>query len=111
LIEVDLLRRGTRSFNHPRLPDTPYLVSLTRAEASMVELWPIGLRDRLPIIPIPLKAPDSDVSLDLALALASVYDEAAYDLSLDYRQSPPPPTFSQADQTWIDELLTSLRES
>lgn len=35
--------------------------------------------------------PYDDVALNLAGALTEVYDEAAYDLSVDYRQEPPPP--------------------
>ncbi|MFL5807016.1 MAG: DUF4058 family protein, partial [Roseiflexaceae bacterium] len=42
---------------------------------------------------------------DLAAALTSVYDEAAYDLSIDYRQDPPPPALSESDRAWVGELL------
>lgn len=38
LIEIDLLRRGTRPFNHPRLPETAYLVMVTRAQLGSVEV-------------------------------------------------------------------------
>ncbi|MCW5849653.1 MAG: DUF4058 family protein, partial [Anaerolineae bacterium] len=34
-----------------------------------------------------------------------VGDEAAYDLSVDYTQSPPPPALSDEDSAWLDELL------
>ena len=49
---------------------------------------------RLPVVPVPLAAPDPDVPLDLQGALAAIYDEAAYELSLDYDQPPPPPELS-----------------
>jgi hypothetical protein len=49
-------------------------------------------------IPLPLLPPDTDVVLDLPAALTAIYEEAAYDLSIDYSQSPPPPEFSAADQ-------------
>jgi uncharacterized protein DUF4058 len=45
LIEIDLLRRGTRVWMHPRIPGVPYLVLLTRAQASAVEVWPITLQE------------------------------------------------------------------
>jgi hypothetical protein len=109
LVEIDLLRRGTRPFDHPRLPAVPYLVTLTRAQAQAVEVWPIGLQDPLPILPIPLRSPDADVPLDLGSALCEIYDEAFYNLSIDYRQAPPKPTFSQADLAWMDTLLAPLR--
>jgi hypothetical protein len=95
LVEIDLLRRGARSLTHPRLPDSAYLMSVMRARSQSVDLWPLQLPDPLPILPVPLQAPDADVPLDLALALAAIYEEAAYDLSIDYQQEPPPPALSR----------------
>ena len=65
LVEIDLLR------GHPRLPldDLPpcdYYVMVSRAEERpQAGLWPLGLRDPLPPIPVPLRAADPDASLDL----------------------------------------------
>lgn len=109
LIELDLLRRGTRPFSHPRLPEVSYLITLIRSGLGAVETWPIGLQDKLPILPVPLLAPDADVSLDLPSALNAIYDEAAYDLSIDYRQAPPPPQLSELDTSWLEKLLVPLR--
>jgi hypothetical protein len=100
LIELDFLRRGTRPFDHPRLPIAPYFVTLTRARSAAVDLWPIALQQSLPIIPVPLKGDDPDVALDLGAALIEIYDEAGYDLSIDYTQSPPPPALTTADEHW-----------
>jgi hypothetical protein len=109
LVEIDLLRRGTRPFNHPRLPNTAYLVTVTRAQSGSVEVWPIGLSDPLPTIPLPLRSPDADVPLDLGEALTAIYDEAAYDLSIDYHQSPPPPPLSEEEQRWLEDCLAIVR--
>jgi len=108
LIELDLLRRGTRPCAHPRIPEVPYVITLVRAHAGMMDIWPIGLRDTLPIIPVPLRLPDVEILLDLPRALQSIYDEAAYDLSIDYRQSPPPPPCSETDRQWMRELVGQL---
>lgn len=110
LIEIDLLRRGTRPFNHPRLPETAYLVTVTRAQLGSVEVWPICLKDSLPTVPVPLRSPDADAPLDLREAITAIYEEAAYELSIDYRQVPPPPLLSEADIQWLDGLLTPIRE-
>lgn len=110
LIEIDLLRRGTRPFAHPRLPAVPYLITLTRVQAREVEVWPISLQDALPVIPVPLRSPDQDVPLDLAAALRDIYDEAFYNLSINYREVPPPPKFSETDLQWVDSLLSEIRE-
>lgn len=91
LIEIDLIRRGQRPYSYPTLPPSLYLVTLLRSQATQVEAWPIGLDKPLPTIPVPLLPPDPDAVLDLQAALTAVYDEAGYDLSIDYSQPPPPP--------------------
>jgi len=105
VLEIDLLRRGTRTLSHSRLPNTPYLVSLIRAHSDVAEVWPLRLQDRLPTAPVPLRDPDPDVPLALSPALAAIYDEAAYELSVDYSQSPPPPTLSAEDAAWLKALV------
>src|SRR4030095_15571826 len=105
LIELDFIRRGTRPCAHPRIPDVPYVITVIRAHTSFMDIWPLGLRDPLPIVPVPLHPLDAEVCLDLPLALTSIYDEAAYDLSIDYSQSPPPPMFAAADTQWMHALL------
>jgi hypothetical protein len=63
------------------------------------------MQDSLPIIPVPLRSPDPDVPLELPQVMADIYDEAAYDLSIDYSQPPPPPTLSEPDALWLQKLL------
>ncbi|MEO1095121.1 MAG: DUF4058 family protein [Cyanobacteria bacterium J06638_28] len=105
LLELDLLRRGTRPFAQPRLPDVPYCVALTRAQAAQMEIWPIALTTPLPVVPVPLEMPDDAVPLDLQSALAAIYNEAAYDLSLDYTQAPPPPALAEQDAAWLQTQI------
>ena len=109
LVEIDLLRGG------PRMPfDTPqdsplecdYCVLVSRyKERPRAGLWPIRLRDSLPVIPIPLKAPDPDVRLDLKLALDRVYDAASYRKYI--YESDPEPTLSEADAAWAVAVLST----
>jgi Protein of unknown function (DUF4058) len=105
LVEIDLLRRGTRSIGHPGLQEVPYVVMLTRAPASTIEAWTIPLWERLPVLPIPLRSPDVDAVLDLQQAMDEIYDEAGYDLSIDYTQMPPPPSLSELDQQKLQDYL------
>ena len=105
LLEIDLLRRGTRAWGHPRIPETPYLILLTRAQAEAVEIWPVKLQDTLPSVSAPLRPPDADVVLDLSAALREVYAEAFYHLSIDYTQAPPPPPLSDEDAAWLKEVI------
>ncbi|MDW8319250.1 MAG: DUF4058 family protein [Anaerolineae bacterium] len=104
LLEIDLIRRGARPLPVALPSPAPYLVALTRGQARHVELWPLQLSDPLPLVPVPLLDPDPDVPLDLSAALATIYDEAAYDLSIDYSATPPPPPFSAAEMDWIKSL-------
>jgi hypothetical protein len=40
--------------------------------------WPVALRKRLPVIPVPVRAPDSDARIDLQAVLDRIYDDAGY---------------------------------
>lgn len=105
LLEIDLLRRGTRVRMHPRIPEVPYLVLLTRAQASAVEVWLIKLQDKLPTLPVPLRSPDPEAILDLSAALRTIYDAAFYHLSIDYTQDAPPPPFSKEEMAWLSQCV------
>lgn len=108
LLEIDLIRRYARTYEHPGLPETPYVVTLTRAQTGKIEVWPIRLQDALPTVPVPLRSPDPDVPLELGAALATIYDEAAYDLSIDYSAPPPPPELSEKDAAWMRSILETI---
>lgn len=105
LLELDLLRRGIRPCAHPRIPEVPYVITLVRAHTGMMDIWPVGIQEALPVIPLPLRLPDDEILMDLPQALRSIYDEAAYDLSIDYHQPPPPPALSEAETQWMHTLL------
>jgi hypothetical protein len=110
LLEIDLIRRGTRPARTDDLPDSPYLTMLVRARHTRAEVWPIGLRDRLPVLPVPLRHPDPDVPLDVQTALNIIYDEADYALTLDYKQPPPPPPLTKDHTAWIDAVLSQKED-
>ena len=55
--------------------------------------------------PVPLRHPDPDVPLDLNYALQAIYERAAYDLSIDYSQPPPPPELTAGEAAFTAELL------
>jgi hypothetical protein len=87
LIEIDLLRGGERPPLDKPVPKAPYYVTLSRAERRpSVTVWPIQLKDHLPVIPVPLLYPDPDVSLDLGQLVVDVYERGAYDLQIDRKQ-------------------------
>ena len=100
ILEIDLLRRGQRPLAHPRIPQSAYRITLIRATARCADIWALRLQDALPVVPVPLRQPDGDMPLDLAMAFATIYDRAAYDLSLNYDAPPPPPPLSAEEHTW-----------
>lgn len=106
LLELDLLRRGTRPFAHPQLPKSCYSIALTRAGSRGTEVWPLALADALPTVPVPLREADGEVALDLGAALRSIYEEAAYELSIDYGEAPPPPKLSDKEMVWVEQLAS-----
>ena len=78
-------------------------VVLSRAERRPnVSLWPLRLRDPLPVIPVPLRAPDPDVRLDLREVLDRVYDFAGY-ADYIYSFTPQPPLHPE-DARWAEAL-------
>ncbi|MBI4600936.1 MAG: DUF4058 family protein [Planctomycetes bacterium] len=106
LMEIDLLRTGERSPLLTPLPDAPYFVFLSREnKRPKVEIWPLGFREPIPVLPVPLRDPDPDVPLDLGLAIQTGYDRAGYDLRIDYSRPPPGPDLKPEDAAWIRELI------
>ena len=117
-LEIDLLRRGTRSVNFAVLPRSAYLAYAERTVPRDAPVagrddrayprrqlaWPIRLRERLPALPVPLMPGDPDVPLDLQAAVTTAYDRAAYDLEFDYA-GPPASALDEADARWADGLL------
>lgn len=105
IVEIDLLRRGQRPLSHPRLNPSAYRVILLRAMREAAEVWALRLQDPLPVVPVPLRAPDDDVPLDLPTAFTNIYERAAYELSVNYRETPPPPALTPEEQVWVEQHL------
>jgi hypothetical protein len=99
VMELDLLRGGERSPLETSLPPAPYYVTLARVEhRPYVDVWPIQLTTRLPVLPVPLSAPDPDVPLDLGTLVSAVYERGGYATRIDYRQPVPPPPLAPEQQ-------------
>jgi hypothetical protein len=104
-LEIDLLRAGVPSVTDPPLSPSDYRIFLSRADQrTQTRFWPVGARQALPTIPIPLRGKEPEVPLDLGAVFRSAYDRAAYDVSVDYSQPPEPPLAGE-DAKWARELL------
>jgi len=106
LVEIDLLRAGKRTAS-PDIPACDYCVFVSRpSDRPRVAFWPIGLRDRLPVIPIPRGPNDEPVMIDLKAVLDRSYDSAGYANRIYER--PPEPPLSSEDDAWARGLAGLL---
>jgi hypothetical protein len=70
ILEIDLLRAGTRPPLATALPAASYFIFLSRGNRRpRVEIWPLRIREEIPVVPVPLSPPDPDVPLDLGKAI------------------------------------------
>lgn len=109
LVEIDLLRDGPHVLRVPRsLVDAvkpwDYLVSVWRPPGSDYEVYPTGLRERLPRIRVPLRTDDADAMLDLQAAFGHAYETGPYPDRVDYTSEPTPP-LAACDQDWATQLI------
>jgi hypothetical protein len=68
------------------------------------EVYAWRLRDDLPTLPVPLRAPAPDVFVNLGKVFATAYDRGKYRRKLDYRADPPR-QLRPEDRTWARERL------
>ncbi len=68
------------------------------------EIWPVAIDQPLPVLPIPLLAPDPDVSIDFSPLVQTIYQDARYDLRVDYAEHVPAPPLRPAMRSWWQQL-------
>ena len=109
MVEIDLLKEGARVTQKVRDQqgerDYRYVISVSRAQKrSLFEMYPLTLRDKLPLFRIPLKNDDPDVVLDLQAVFVLAYENGAYDATIDYAQPPRAP-LSDDERAYIASVL------
>lgn len=108
-VEIDLLRGGEPSVARASLRPCDYRVLVYRGHPRpRARYWPISIRNRLPVIAVPLRGKDPDVPLDLGAVLKAAYENGAYDASIDYSKPPDPPLRGN-DAKWGRKLLRTKK--
>lgn len=102
----------------PALPRRPpevsgrgdYYALLHRGErGAAYAVWSTSLRQHLPVIAVPTRAPRPDTPLDLQAIVAPAYRRGHYDIAIDYGTPVPPPPLSPADAQWLAERIAAWR--
>jgi hypothetical protein len=107
LVEIDLLRSGKPMSMVGEFPQTAYRILVSRAlQRPDAQVFPCGLRQPIPAIPIPLRPGEDEPYLPLNQLLHTLYDSAGYDLFIDYRKPPVPP-LSEDDLLWAQQRLVA----
>jgi Protein of unknown function (DUF4058) len=107
LIEIDLLRAG-EPMPMKGVGRSSYRILISRsAQRPQAQLYGFGLRQPLPVIPIPLQSNEPEPLLDLQPLLHRIYDRARFELGIDYR-TPPKPAVSADDWQWLQTFLDSI---
>lgn len=109
-MEIDFLRAGTNPSRElfRELPTTAYFIYIARKNGyvRLDEGYPLGLREPLPKIGLPLGPGRIDLPLDLAGAFRSAYDLGYRSNWLRYGREPvPPPTLAEDDRSWVNSVI------
>ena len=100
LVELDLLVGGNRLPLARPLPVADYYAFVSRGDQRpncAVYCW--SVRQPLPVIPIPLRAPDGDVLIDLGKVFQRTFERGRYARSLGYGQPLSAP-LNERDAGW-----------
>jgi hypothetical protein len=107
LVELDFLVGGHRLPMELPLPAGDYYALVARVERRPdCEVFAWSVRDRLPTIPIPLRAPHPDILVELAPHFATVYERGRYARLIKYH-APLDLPLSPEDRTWAESLARS----
>jgi Protein of unknown function (DUF4058) len=109
ILEIDLLRRGTRPFVFKN-SDKHYQIVLLRANNAKASVWSVDLKDKLPVLPVPLLSTDIDAILDLGEAMDIIFERSLYHLSINYSNDElAPPAFFGEDLDWIKGVVQNQK--
>lgn len=105
LVEIDLLRRWQPMPILSNGLQAHYRILVSRSKCRPeADLYTFNLQDPIATFPLPLKPEDQEPRVDLQVLLDELYEQAGYDLAIDYAQEIVP-SLSETDAVWADEPL------
>jgi len=109
LVEIDLVRAGNRVLALPaaEIPThftRDYLATISPGwDHCTIELYRMPLRERLPVLPIPLRPDEQRIHLDLQALIDEAYEKGGHD-DLNYSEPLDPP-LQEDEAGWIAAIL------
>jgi hypothetical protein len=105
-VEIDLLLGGRRMPMARPLPPADYYAVVGRGSGTPnAQVYAWSIRHVLPAIPIPLRTPDADVSLNLREAFDLTYDRGRYRRLVRYgKPLPENLPLAESDREWSESL-------
>jgi hypothetical protein len=105
LVELDLLLGGRRLPMQEPLPAANYFYLVSRAEnRPYCQVYPWMVKQRLPKLPVPLRDPDADITVDLAAVFTTAYERGRFGRRINY-QCAPPAAMSDEDRRWAAAVV------
>jgi hypothetical protein len=105
LVEIDLLRNGTRMPMLDPWPKEPYVLMVAKAgNPQDCMVWPAHFRTPLPSIRVPLAKPDPPLTLHVQPLVEQVYEESRYSNTIEYTKPLTPPLAAD-DDAWMRQRL------
>ncbi len=104
LVEIDLLLCGKPLPMKEQIePGAYYAIVARGAMLPLAEVYRWSVRDPLPAIPIPLRAPDADIPIDVGVLVNRVYDLGRYARTLRHDTRLPEITsLTVEDRGWVE---------
>lgn len=84
-----------------------YRILVSRGDCRpQADLYAFNLPEPIPLFSLPLKFEDREPLVNIQALVHEIYDQASYDLLIDYNREPVP-SFSGEYKIWVDRLLKS----
>ena len=110
LVEIDLLIEGQRLPHDGSLPRGDYYMYVSRGDRRPdCEVFSWSVRDPIPPVTVPLRAPDADLILDVQELFQTAYERGRYRRSLRYSERLGLP-LKPDDLQWAAEVGQAVRQ-